>query len=79
MRINRNILECKLNTEQDDREQIEVLIETYWNVNETFFEKACKFFKVLIETYWNVNIGKLFPARLHRLQTTVGSGTRKRI
>ena len=34
---------------------------------------------VLIETYWNVNIGKLFPARLHRLQTTVGSGTRKRI
>ncbi len=44
-----------MNTEQDDREQIEVLIETYWNVNETFFEKACKFFKVLIETYWNVN------------------------
>ena len=31
-------MECKLSTEQDDREQIEIKIETYWNVNEVELE-----------------------------------------
>ena len=30
--INRNILECKDQTQSNDSEDDEVLIETYWNV-----------------------------------------------
>ena len=33
-----------------------VLIETYWNVNESLFIDGVEYPIVLIETYWNVNL-----------------------
>ena len=34
---------------------LDVLIETYWNVNITKYNTFFATFIVLIETYWNVN------------------------
>ena len=33
----------------------QVLIETYWNVNQNSTLSVLKLSEVLIETYWNVN------------------------
>ena len=35
---------------------LEVLIETYWNVNELAVPGWARMLTVLIETYWNVNV-----------------------
>ena len=60
MRINRNILECKLYSPVLKCRTVFVLIETYWNVND---DKLIKLGRekefVLIETYWNVNASAL--------------------
>ena len=58
--INRDILECKLLTEKHhDNHSRKILIETYWNVNETGLDAAglildinrdileCKFLRIL--------------------------------
>ena len=59
--INRNILECKSGIHLILPVFFQVLIETYWNVNE--IKDIIMFFpdSVLIETYWNVNIESIFP------------------
>ena len=56
--LNRNILECKLQTRNNDDGRLRVLIETYWNVNEIGEQKIIDEKYVLIETYWNVNLRK---------------------
>ena len=55
MRINRNILECKYLNSFRENLCKEVLIETYWNVNDVEVIIFDEFNPVLIETYWNVN------------------------
>ena len=54
-RINRNILECKLDRHAEVAAPVVVLIETYWNVNSVATVHAFIAATVLIETYWNVN------------------------
>ena len=55
LRINRNILECKYLYERLRSCPVDVLIETYWNVNEWCLTGFRLLYNVLIETYWNVN------------------------
>ena len=38
--------------------RFDVLIETYWNVNQCIGGRGALIKLVLIETYWNVNMGK---------------------
>ena len=54
MRINRNILECKVVTVEEFSFDLLVLIETYWNVKFKNCCGCCVCCCVLIETYWNV-------------------------
>ena len=53
--INRNILECKYFQDKSALLFFQVLIETYWNVNDYKQPVRRKENNVLIETYWNVN------------------------
>ena len=55
LRINRNILECKSVVSNSEDAEMQVLIETYWNVNENTVGAHATGCNVLIETYWNVN------------------------
>ena len=59
MRINRNIVECKLLAEYQQKTGIKVLIETLWNVNTEDEEWKRHINNVLIETLWNVNFEML--------------------
>ncbi len=52
--INRNILECKVETRRIINLLPFVLIETYWNVKVLILSLALAALVVLIETYWNV-------------------------
>ena len=53
--LNRNILECKFGFCGKSVGAVEVLIETYWNVNTSGHLLPPAISCVLIETYWNVN------------------------
>ena len=57
-RLNRNILECKFAFCGKSVGAVEVLIETYWNVNISPDTRRRRRSGVLIETYWNVNLCK---------------------
>ena len=57
--INRNIVECKVNSRSAFRLVIAVLIETLWNVKVSEASFLVPPLQVLIETLWNV---KLFPS-----------------
>ena len=61
VRINRNIMECKLacQTVHGDR-TAGVLIETLWNVNTNSQLPSNDSGSVLIETLWNVNSFAIF-------------------
>ena len=54
LRINRNIVECKVYYVSVFRDPAHVLIETLWNVknNGIYIDDICNI--VLIETLWNV-------------------------
>ena len=54
VRINRNILECKVFASTEKTNLSIVLIETYWNVKNTTDSVKWETSNVLIETYWNV-------------------------
>ena len=53
-RINRNIVECKVQICSFTKYANLVLIETSWNVKTCAADSAVKFAIVLIETSWNV-------------------------
>ena len=57
-RINRNIVECKGKTLEEVENEIDVLIETLWNVKQKEWHDIAPRDLVLIETLWNV---KIFP------------------
>ena len=52
--FNRNIVECKVNSEIEVVSIIVVLIETLWNVKEGRKADCIRDTGVLIETLWNV-------------------------
>ena len=52
--INRNILECKVIQRPPVLPLLQVLIETYWNVKGSWWNRLSDASVVLIETYWNV-------------------------
>ena len=54
LRINRNILECKVIFCTITTVSVAVLIETYWNVKLRHMNILGMILQVLIETYWNV-------------------------
>ena len=53
-RINRNIVECKVELMMNAAKEYIVLIETSWNVKSNDVIKAVQTEVVLIETSWNV-------------------------
>ena len=55
-RINRNIVECKLNPCVAGNPCVAELIETLWNVNRTYYLVPRRQSIELIETLWNVNV-----------------------
>ena len=64
-RINRNIVECKFDSQIDALEKYCELIETLWNVNWGANAYAKKRISELIETLWNVNQHHLSQHTLH--------------
>ena len=54
-RFNRNIVECKYENYNKNKEHLDVLIETLWNVNLYEPQDVGPDEAVLIETLWNVN------------------------
>ena len=63
LRINRNIVECKVRIVYRKANSHIVLIETLWNVKTETLPEQTRIVAVLIETLWNV---KLFPLRTCR-------------
>ncbi len=59
LRFNLNLLECKSLKSLVEKQGLNVLISTYWNVNPDLVEAAVNECKVLISTYWNVNQSRL--------------------
>ena len=49
------MVECELKTNQRNKSSKSVLIDTWWNVNETAVKIATPGNAVLIDTWWNVN------------------------
>ena len=61
LRINRNIVECKVTCIKQRFLQIVVLIETLWNVKILHWYRSSNIQTVLIETLWNVKTMKPVP------------------
>ena len=57
LRINRNIVECKVRIVYRKANSHIVLIETLWNVKTETLPEQTRIVAVLIETLWNVKSG----------------------
>ena len=53
--FNRYMVECELNEVEKEEAEEQVLIDTWWNVNDVLRSMHLQVFHVLIDTWWNVN------------------------
>ena len=56
--FNRYMVECECSITGTKELYKKVLIDTWWNVNQSFGEEQLKEAFVLIDTWWNVNLFK---------------------
>ena len=55
-RFNRYMVECEYRSKESITEILQVLIDTWWNVNISAKDVVNNAIHVLIDTWWNVNV-----------------------